>query len=79
VSQNLETRKIEAGHSNINQPLKERTRTSILKLEMELSERLQLVLVLLDLKEGDENLTCAGDLVAFAIGSQWLQESDFLC
>ena len=44
-----------------------------------LFERLETVLDLLELEDEYETLSCAGDLVAIAIGSQWLEESDFLC
>lgn len=44
-----------------------------------LFERLETVQDLLELEDEYENLSCAGDLVAIAIGSQWLEESDFLC
>ncbi|EGD96467.1 haspin protein kinase [Trichophyton tonsurans CBS 112818] len=44
-----------------------------------LFERLETVLDLLELEDECETLSCAGDLVAIAIGSQWLEESDFLC
>src|SRR5436190_3002716 len=54
---------IKTGKIGLSMNTPEKERASILKLERELSERLQLVLQLLDLKEGDENLTCAGDLV----------------
>ncbi|EAS37075.1 HASPIN protein kinase [Coccidioides immitis RS] len=50
--------------------------------QLELLDRLQTVLDVLDPEEQDEEcdiLSCAGDLVAFAIGSQWLSESDFSC
>jgi serine/threonine-protein kinase haspin len=51
----------------------------ISELESRLSEQLQIVLEILDLKDGDDSMLCAGDLVAFAIDSQWLEEKDFLC
>lgn len=49
------------------------------ELEYELYDRLQTVQDLLELDDEYENLTSAGDLVATAIGYQWLADSDFLC
>ena len=49
------------------------------ELEYELYERLQSVQDLLEFDDEYETLTSAGDLVATAIGYQWLVESDFLC
>ncbi|EFR03268.1 haspin protein kinase [Nannizzia gypsea CBS 118893] len=49
------------------------------EIQQSLFERLETVLDLLELEDEYENLSCAGDLVAIAIGSQWLEESDFLC
>lgn len=48
-------------------------------LEAKLLERLHTVGDLLDLEEAEESMCCAGDLVAFAVDSQWLGENDFLC
>lgn len=48
-------------------------------LQAKLLERLHTVSDLLDLKDVEESMCCAGDLVAFAVDSQWLGESDFLC
>ncbi|EEP78433.1 predicted protein [Uncinocarpus reesii 1704] len=54
--------------------------TDSLDIQLELLDRLQTVLdVLNPEKEEEDVLLCAGDLVAFGIGSQWLVESDFLC
>ncbi|PGH21636.1 HASPIN protein kinase [Polytolypa hystricis UAMH7299] len=53
--------------------------TTASSLAMDLWDRLQTTLEMLDLEDGDETLYCAGDLVAFAIGAQWLKEGDFLC
>ncbi|WEW61743.1 protein kinase [Emydomyces testavorans] len=51
-----------------------------LDFQLELLSRLQTVLdVLEDQYEDAEALSCVGDLIAFAIGSQWLDESHFLC
>ncbi|KAK2877771.1 hypothetical protein FQN49_001198 [Arthroderma sp. PD_2] len=49
------------------------------EVQLALFERLETVQDLLELEDEYENLSCAGDLVAIAIGSQWLAESDFLC
>ncbi|KAL1954957.1 hypothetical protein VTO42DRAFT_415 [Malbranchea cinnamomea] len=49
------------------------------QIEQELLERLETVLGLLDTEAEDNGLTCAGDLVATAIGLHWLTEADFLC
>ncbi|KAF3483629.1 serine/threonine-protein kinase Haspin [Arthroderma uncinatum] len=49
------------------------------EMQQVLFERLETVQDLLELEDEYENLSCAGDLVAIAIGSQWLAESDFLC
>lgn len=48
-------------------------------LEDDLWSRMKIILKMLDLKHRDENLFCAGDLVAFAIGSGWLDEENFMC
>lgn len=53
-----------------------------LDFQLDLLDRLQTVLDILnpDVQAGEEEiLFCTGDLVAFAIGSRWLDESDFLC
>ncbi|KAI1961054.1 hypothetical protein LOZ58_003540 [Ophidiomyces ophidiicola] len=53
-----------------------------LDFQRELLDRLQTILDILEpenLEEEGELLHCTGSLVAFAIGSQWLAESDFLC
>lgn len=53
-----------------------------LDFQLDLLDRLQTVLDILnpDVEAGDkEILFCTTDLVAFAIGSRWLDESDFLC
>ncbi|OJJ44108.1 hypothetical protein ASPZODRAFT_18875 [Penicilliopsis zonata CBS 506.65] len=42
-----------------------------------LEDRLSAVLDLLDLENRPEDMCCAADLVAYAIDSQWLTESDF--
>ena len=49
------------------------------ELEQELLERLETVLGFLDTDDDENDLGCAGDLVATAIGLQWLTEADFLC
>jgi serine/threonine-protein kinase haspin len=46
-------------------------------LDAELLERLEAVVEFFDTENVE--FTCAGDLVATAIGLQWLDESDFLC
>lgn len=48
-------------------------------LEHELIERLETILGFLDIEDEENELGCAGDLVATAIGLQWLSETDFLC
>ncbi|EER37351.1 conserved hypothetical protein [Histoplasma capsulatum H143] len=45
----------------------------------ELAIRLQTTADMLSVESGIEDLHCAGDLVAFAIGAGWLNEGDFLC
>ncbi|EDN03471.1 predicted protein [Histoplasma mississippiense (nom. inval.)] len=45
----------------------------------ELAIRLQTTADMLSVESGIEDLHCAGDLVAFAIGAGWLIEGDFLC
>ncbi|KAK2799557.1 hypothetical protein FQN51_006871 [Onygenales sp. PD_10] len=49
------------------------------QLEQDLFARLQTTQDMLSIESGIEDLYCAGDLVAFAIGSQWLEERNFLC
>lgn len=49
------------------------------ELEDELLERLEAVLDFLDVEKEENEFSCAGDLVATAIGLEWLGESDFLC
>ena len=49
------------------------------EVEQELLERLETVLGFLDIEDEENELGCAGDLVATAIGLQWLTEADFLC
>ncbi|KAK2813341.1 hypothetical protein FQN50_000656 [Emmonsiellopsis sp. PD_5] len=49
------------------------------QLEQDLFARLQTTQDMLSIESGIEELYCAGDLVAFAIGSQWLEERNFLC
>ena len=49
------------------------------ELEDELRERLEAVLGFLDIEKAENELACAGDLVATAIGLEWLSESDFRC
>jgi serine/threonine-protein kinase haspin len=46
-------------------------------LDAELLERLEAVVEFFDTENAE--FTCAGDLVATAIGLQWLDEADFLC
>lgn len=48
-------------------------------LQAKLLERLHTVCDLLNLEGIEESMCCAGDLVAFAVDSQWLNEIDFLC
>ncbi|KKZ59989.1 hypothetical protein EMCG_00831 [[Emmonsia] crescens] len=48
-------------------------------LQEELALRLRTTADMLSVESGIEDLYCAGDLVAFAIGSGWLGEGDFLC
>lgn len=48
-------------------------------LQEELALRLRSTADMLNVESGIEDLYCAGDLVAFAIGSGWLGEGDFLC
>ncbi|KAJ5726712.1 uncharacterized protein N7483_008069 [Penicillium malachiteum] len=47
------------------------------RLKQRLEGRLERVLDLLDLENGDEDMCCAADLVAYAMDSQWLVEQDF--
>ncbi|KAJ5710374.1 hypothetical protein N7488_004530 [Penicillium malachiteum] len=47
------------------------------RLKQRLERRLEKVLDLLDLENGDEDMCCAADLVAYAMDSQWLVEQDF--
>ncbi|KLJ11461.1 hypothetical protein EMPG_13350 [Blastomyces silverae] len=47
-------------------------------LKEELAMRLQTTAEMLSVESGIEDLYCAGDLVAFALGSGWLGEGDFL-
>ncbi|KAJ5737985.1 hypothetical protein N7493_001140 [Penicillium malachiteum] len=47
------------------------------RLKQRLERRLEQVLDLLDLENGDEDMCCAADLVAYAMDSQWLVEQDF--
>jgi serine/threonine-protein kinase haspin len=49
----------------------------ISRLQNTLEDRLKAVLELLDLEHGHEDMCCAGDLVAYAMDSQWLTEQDF--
>ncbi|KAJ5129291.1 uncharacterized protein N7515_005330 [Penicillium bovifimosum] len=49
----------------------------ISQLQNTLEDRLKAVLELLDLEHGHEDMCCAGDLVAYAMDSQWLAEEDF--
>ncbi|KAJ5549834.1 hypothetical protein N7535_002223 [Penicillium sp. DV-2018c] len=49
----------------------------ISQLKTTLEDRLKAVLELLDLEHGHEDMCCAGDLVAYAMDSQWLTEQDF--
>ncbi|KAE8146675.1 hypothetical protein BDV25DRAFT_162025 [Aspergillus avenaceus] len=53
------------------------TQKQISQLKDTLEERLRAVLGLLDLDHGHEDMCCAADLVAYAIDSQWLDETDF--
>ena len=46
-------------------------------LRQTLEDRLKIVLKLLDLENGHEDMCCAADLVAYAMDSQWLAEQDF--
>ncbi|OAX79753.1 HASPIN protein kinase [Emergomyces africanus] len=48
-------------------------------LQEELALRLRTTADMLSVENGFEDLYCAGDIVAFAIGSGWLGEGDFLC
>ncbi|KAL2369593.1 hypothetical protein RJ035_006290 [Blastomyces gilchristii] len=48
-------------------------------LKEELTMRLQTTADMLSVESGIGDLYCAGDLVAFALGSGWLDEGDFLC
>ena len=49
------------------------------ELEDELRERLEAVLGFLDVEKPENEIACAGDLAATAIGLEWLSESDFRC
>ncbi|KAK2755020.1 hypothetical protein FQN54_006548 [Arachnomyces sp. PD_36] len=52
---------------------------AVADLQNKLLDRLHVVRNLLNLEGMEESMCCAGDLVAFAIDSQWLEENDFLC
>ncbi|KAK2740640.1 hypothetical protein FQN57_006009 [Myotisia sp. PD_48] len=62
--------------SNLSQSAHSRTSA---ELQHALFERLETVQDLLELEDEYETLSSSGDLVSIAIGSQWLEESDFLC
>ncbi|OJD12641.1 HASPIN protein kinase [Emergomyces pasteurianus Ep9510] len=51
----------------------------MIALQEELELRLRTTADMLSVENGIEDLYCAGDLVAFAIGSGWLGEGDFSC
>lgn len=78
ANSNLVSRRSSSKHKTTQDHRNEESKLSD-EIQQVLFERLETVLDLLELEDEYENLSCAGDLVAIAIGSQWLEESDFLC
>ncbi|EED14939.1 conserved hypothetical protein [Talaromyces stipitatus ATCC 10500] len=50
---------------------------ALTKLQITLTKRLNMVLEILDLEHGRDDMCCAADLVAYAIDQHWLDETDF--
>lgn len=50
---------------------------ALTKLQTTLTDRLKIILEILDLEHGRDDMCCAADLVAYAIDQHWLDESDF--
>lgn len=67
------------GKSALLKECTEQQTSATADLQATLLERLDIVRDLLDLEDIEESMCCAGDLVAFAVDSQWLEEKDFLC
>jgi serine/threonine-protein kinase haspin len=50
---------------------------ALTRLQRTLTDRLTIILEILDLEHGRDDMCCAADLVAYAIDQRWLNESDF--
>ena len=76
---NMQYKRSKSGKAALLTECTEQQTSLTADLQAKLLERLHNVKDLLDLEEAEESMCCAGDLVAFAVDSQWLEENDFLC
>ncbi|KAJ5693210.1 hypothetical protein N7462_002633 [Penicillium macrosclerotiorum] len=73
----VKAKELDMGGTLVKEYQNKNLQTRVEKLKQTLEDRLKVVLGLLDLEHGHEDMCCAADLVAYAMDSQWLAEQDF--